>query len=40
MVEQLATFDLHSRWSMAARNRYYGIAGPSPLDLARFPQRR
>jgi hypothetical protein len=37
---QLAGFDLSSRWYMAARNRYYGIAGPSPLDLARFPQGR
>jgi uncharacterized protein (TIGR02270 family) len=40
IAEQLATFDLQSRWYMAARNRYYGVAGPSPLDLARFPQRR
>jgi uncharacterized protein (TIGR02270 family) len=38
-VQQLAGFDLSSRWHMAARNRFYGIAGPSPLDLARFPQR-
>jgi hypothetical protein len=37
---QLASFDLSSRWYMAARNRYYGVAGPSPLDLARFPQGR
>ena len=39
-LEQLAAFDLASRWYMAARNRFYGIAGPSPLDLARYPQGR
>jgi hypothetical protein len=39
-AHQLAGFDLASRWHMSARNRFYGIAGPSPLDLARFPQPR
>jgi len=37
--EQLAQFDLASRWEVAARNRFYGIAGPSPMELARFPSR-
>jgi hypothetical protein len=37
-ADQLSTFDLASRWDMAARNRFYGIPGPSPIDLARFPQ--
>jgi uncharacterized protein (TIGR02270 family) len=37
-IQQLARFDLASRAAMAARNRFYGIAGPSPIDLARFPQ--
>lgn len=35
---QLAGFDLLSRAQMAARNRFYGIDGPSPIDLARYPQ--
>jgi uncharacterized protein (TIGR02270 family) len=39
-AEQFSTFDLRSRWYIAARNRFYGIAGPSPIDLARFPQPR
>jgi uncharacterized protein (TIGR02270 family) len=37
-MEQFAVLDAESRWLVAARNRYYGIAGPSPADLARFPQ--
>jgi uncharacterized protein (TIGR02270 family) len=37
-VQQLAAFDLAARWHMAARNRYYGVGGPSPLDLIRYPQ--
>ena len=36
---QLARFDLGSRWEQAARNRFYGIAGPSLVELARFPYR-
>jgi len=39
-ADQLSTFDLASRWDMAARNRFYGISGPSPIDLTRFPQLR
>lgn len=39
-ADQLSAFDLASRRDMAARNRFYGIPGPSPIDLVRFPQTR
>ncbi len=37
-LNQLGSFDLASRWEMAARNRFYGLHGPSLNDLLRFPQ--
>jgi uncharacterized protein (TIGR02270 family) len=39
-VEQLSTFDLASRWYVAARNRFYGVGGPSLIDLGRFVVER
>ena len=37
--EQLASFDLASRWDMSARNRFYGLPAPSTIEVARYPAR-